>query len=153
MVRNYDSPDPDAVVRSIRRVLSNSNMEFLSKGAYDFLNLHCGYIAHYNHLGFVETYRDGMVGFVDQFLNQMFGDGWDCWLNNPKSYLYDVSYKGRLLADIIRELIPIFEQYRPAIVAAQEAREREQAERQLSGLAEKLGYRLEKGGSQWNTET
>ncbi len=140
-VRNYDSPNPTRVVANFRKVLASGDMQLLEKGAYDFLITHCGFIAHYDQAGFIATYKDDLLSFVHQFLSQM-GLGWETWLDNPRSYLYDVSYKGKLLADIIRELIPIFMAYRPAIEAAQKDRTRRIAEGHLRALAEELGYDL-----------
>ena len=142
-VRNYDTPDPKRVVANITKVLATGNMKILEKGSYDLLITHCGFIAHYNQSGFIATYKDDMVSFVYQFLSQH-GMGWDAWLEDPHSYLYDVSYRGRLLADIIRELIPIFKAYQPVIEADQKARARRNAEAQLRALAARLRYDLVK---------
>ena len=145
-IRDYDHPDPTRVVGNIRKVLVSGNMGDLEKGAYQFLITHCGFIAHYDHQGFIATYRDDLTSFVHQFLSQL-GIGWDTWLDNKGSHLYDVSYKGRVLADIIRELIPIFEWHRPAIEAAYADRQKAKAEALLRRLAGDLGYQLvEKGG-------
>ena len=140
-IRNYASPDPTLVVRNIRHVLAKGDMGLLTKGAYEFLITHCGFIAHYNHAGFVATYRDGLPAFVDQFLSQH-GMGWTTWLDNPRSYLYDVSYKGQMLAEIIQELVPIFQAHAPGIKAADALRREAAALAQLHALAERLGYDL-----------
>jgi len=140
-VRNYDKPDPARVVANIRKVLATGNMELLEKGSYEFLITHCSFIAHYNYQGFIGTYKDELVSFVHQFVHQM-GMGWETWLDNPRSYLYDVSYRGKLLADIVRDLLPIFQAYQPAIEAAQKDRAHRIAEGHLRVLAEELGYAL-----------
>ena len=145
-VRNYEKPDPKRVVANITRVLATGDMELLEKGSYDFLITHCSYIAHYDHAGFIATFKTDMVSFVHQFLSQN-GTGWEWWLGNRSSYLYDVSYKGKLLADIIRELIPVFKAYQPVIEAAQKEREQGIAEAHLRHLAEELGYDLVKKGA------
>ena len=108
MVRNYDQPDPSRVVSNIARVLQEQDMRLLSKDAYEFLVTHCDFSAHYDRKGFVVTYQDSLPYFINQFLSQR-GWGWNEYLDNPQGRLYDVSYKGKLLADIIRELIPLFE--------------------------------------------
>ena len=61
---------------------------------------------------------------------------------NPRTYLYEVSYRGKLLADIIRELIPIFQAYEPGLKAAHDLRKNMQAEEILRRPAEELGYDL-----------
>ena len=144
-IREYDHPDPTRVVDNIRKVLERGDMALLEKGAYQFLIIHCGFIAHYDHQGFIATYRDDLPSYVHQFLSQH-GNGWDTWLTNERSYLYDVSYKGKMLADIIRELIPIFEWHQPAIEAAYADRQKAKAEALLRRLAGDLGYELVKKG-------
>ncbi|MDP2950073.1 MAG: hypothetical protein Q8P22_11100 [Chloroflexota bacterium] len=143
MVRNYDSPNPARVVADIRKVLVEQRMALLEEGSYRFLITHCGFIAHYNHAGFIATYKDDLPTFVDAFLTQL-GMGWALHLDNPRSYLYDVSYRGRLLADIIREMISIFEAYRPAIEAAHALHREMDAEARLHALAKQLGYEVVK---------
>lgn len=140
-VRNYDRPDPGRVVTNLRKVLASGDMTLLQKGSYQFLITHCGFIAHYNQRGFIDTYRGDLPAFVATFLGQM-GFGWDTFLENPSSYLYDVSYKGRMLADIIRELVPIFQAFQPVIAAAHADRQRRQSEAALRALADELGYTL-----------
>jgi len=50
--------------KNVRQVINRCDMELLSKESYDFLMMHCGFIAHYNHLGFVDHYRGKMSEFV-----------------------------------------------------------------------------------------
>ncbi|MDP2949232.1 MAG: hypothetical protein Q8P22_06815 [Chloroflexota bacterium] len=144
MVRNYDSPNPARVVASIRKVLAEQNMTLLEKGSYEILITHCGFIAHYDQGGFIATYRDDLPAFVSQFLDQRLIGGWANYLRNPRTYLYDVSYQGKMLADIIRELIPIFEAYKPAIEAAHALHRQMDAEARLHALAKQLGYEVVK---------
>ena len=140
-VRNYQSPDPARVIENLTKILSAGDMTLLEKGSYDFIITHCGFIAHYNRPGFIEEYRADMAQFVDGFLTHM-GFGWDTFLDNRKSYLYLTTYKGRLLSDIIRELIPIFQEYKPAIDAAHHGRKKARHLARLHVLAEELGYDL-----------
>ena len=44
------------VVRKFRKVIENRDMSLMDKELYQFLNLYCGFIAHYNIYGFRETY-------------------------------------------------------------------------------------------------
>lgn len=138
-VRNYNRPDPARVVSNLRQVLANGDMTLLEQGSYEFLITHCGFIAHFNHAGFIDTYRRDLPRFVSAFLNQH-GSGWDTFLNNRRSYLYDVSYQERMLGDIIRELIPIFQTFQPVIEATHADQERKHGEARLHALAEELGY-------------
>ena len=142
-VRNHDKPDPALVVANIRQVLDKQNMALLQKGSYEFLITHTGFIAHYDQQGFIETFQDDLPSFVHQFLSQG-GMGWSTWLNDKASFLYDVSYRGKLLADIIQELIPSFQAYEPAIKSAH-ALLRESGElSRLQAMADRLGYNLVK---------
>ena len=144
MVRNYDSPDPKRVVANLKAVLESRDMARLSRGAYQFVILHCGFIAHYDQNGFIATYRHDVSTFVEQFLKPHLGDTWGTWLDNPHSYLYDVSYNNVMLADIIRQLIPIFERHQQAIKREEEATLHAGQVRRLHALAEALGYEVRK---------
>ena len=45
-----------AVVKNFKRVIEARDMSLMNKELYQFLNLYCGFIAHYNIQGFQETY-------------------------------------------------------------------------------------------------
>ena len=140
-VRNYQSPNPARVIENLTKILSAGDMTLLEKGSYDFIITHCGYIAHYDRPGFIDTYRADMPSFVDTFLSGM-GVGWDTFLDNRKSFLFLITYKDRPLSDIIRELIPIFQEHKPAIDAAHHGRKKARHLARLRFLAEELGYDL-----------
>ncbi|GEM_PF-2939105 len=142
-VRNYATPDPKRVVANITGVLATGNMDILEKGSYQFLITHCGFIAHFDHAGFIATYRDDLPAFVEQFLSQH-GMGWETRLDHTGSYFYDTSYQGKILADIIRELVPIFQAYEPGLKAAHVLHKNMEAEARLRALAKELGYDLVK---------
>ena len=58
------------VVKSFRKVIESQNMEEMTKELYDFLNLYCGFIAHYNIHGFRAAYaapRDFTDVFIRHF--------------------------------------------------------------------------------------
>lgn len=45
------------VIRNFKEVIENRDINRMNKELYNFLNLYCGFIAHYNIEGFKETYR------------------------------------------------------------------------------------------------
>lgn len=58
------------VVKKFRRVIEERDMSLMDKELYQFLNLYCGFIAHYNIHGFRETYtapRDFADVFIRHF--------------------------------------------------------------------------------------
>ena len=58
------------VVRNFRQVIEARDMSIMNKGLYQFLNLHCGFIAHYDIHGFRSTYtapRDFADVFIRHF--------------------------------------------------------------------------------------
>lgn len=138
-VRNYDNPDPKAVLRNVAGVLKNQDMGLLHEPAYRFLITHCGFIAHYDLAGFKATYRDHLDGFVQEFLEQGLGS-WEVYLNNSSSYLYDTSYRGVMLHEIVRDLLSIFQRYQDQTNTVAEARRRAQKVATLNRLAGELGY-------------
>ena len=139
-VRNYDSPDPKAVLRNIADVLANQDMGRLQKAAYTFLITHCGFIAHYDLNGFKAVYQEYLDAFVEEFLNAHYG--WDQYLNNPKSFLYDVSYRGVMLHEVVRDLLALFKRYKDQTRTVAEARRRAEKMATLNRLAGELGYTL-----------
>jgi len=46
------------VVKNFKKVIESRNIQSMNKELYQFLNLHCGFIAHYNIDGFKATYAD-----------------------------------------------------------------------------------------------
>jgi len=58
------------VVKSFRKVIESRNMDQMTNELYDFLNLYCGFIAHYNIHGFRQAYaapRDFADVFIRHF--------------------------------------------------------------------------------------
>lgn len=55
------------VVRKFRQVVEGRDMSRMDKELYEFLNLYCGFIAHYNIYGFRETYAAPKT-FADVFI-------------------------------------------------------------------------------------
>lgn len=154
-MRNYERPDPDKVVKNIVQVLKAQDMRLLHHDSYVFLITHCGFIAHYDQQGFVAEYQDHLDDFVEFFLqggeirliDHVTGlpiDQWKVALDNPRSYLYDVSYKGKVLAEVIRELIPVFENARGPVKAIHDARVKAGKVHRLETLAQEMGYQLTK---------
>jgi hypothetical protein len=59
-----------AVVKNFRKVIEARDINLMSKELYQFLNLYCGFIAHYDINGFKETYarpRDFARVFIRHF--------------------------------------------------------------------------------------
>ena len=57
-----------AVIKNFKEVIENKDINRMNKELYDFLNLHCGFIAHYDINGFKHTYRDPR-NFAEVFIN------------------------------------------------------------------------------------
>ncbi len=61
------------VIRNFQQVIENKDIGRMNKELYEFLNLHCGFIAHYNIDGFKATYkspRDFTEVFIRHFDRQ-----------------------------------------------------------------------------------
>ena len=56
-----------AVIKNFKEVIENRDINRINKELYDFLNLHCGFIAHYDINGFKATYRSPR-DFADVFI-------------------------------------------------------------------------------------
>ena len=58
------------VVRNFSKVVESRDINNMTKGLYEFLNLYCGFIAHYNIDGFKSVYsppRDFSNIFIRHF--------------------------------------------------------------------------------------
>lgn len=101
------------VVRSFRKVIETRDMNQMNKELYNFLNLYCGFIAHYNIHGFRETYADPK-DFSDVFIrhfdrnHRYFNDVYPC---------HEESYKdtGFTKSEIKREFFRIVDMHKDAI--------------------------------------
>ncbi len=52
------------IVRNVQSVFRNGNIRMLNKGAYDFIILHMGFIAHYSLGGFQQAYGGNLADFA-----------------------------------------------------------------------------------------
>ena len=63
----------------------------LNKQAYKFLYLCSGFIAHYNHQGFIATYEDGSL--KDDILRNVYQNQWYNFREGERDYEYMMSKK------------------------------------------------------------
>ena len=59
-----------AVIKNFKEVIETRNIDKMTKELYEFLHLHCGFIAHYDINGFKATYkspRDFAEVFIRHF--------------------------------------------------------------------------------------
>ena len=55
-VSNEKSIGKLSIVRNFKKVIEGRNIKTMNNELYEFFNLHCGFIAHYNIDGFKSTY-------------------------------------------------------------------------------------------------
>lgn len=101
------------VVNNFRRVIETCDMSLMNKELYQFLNLYCGFIAHYNIHGFKNTYaapRDFADVFIRHFdrNHRYFCGNYSC---------HDEPYQntGASKAEIKRELFRIVDRHKDTI--------------------------------------
>ena len=112
-----------SVIRNFRRVIERRDMSLMGKELYEFLNLHCGFIAHYNIDGFKATYsapRDFANIFIRHFdpEHRHFDGVYRC---------HEEPYKetGFTKAEIKEEFIRIVEKHKDLISKWAEQRQRD----------------------------
>ena len=101
------------VVRKFRKVIESRDMGQMDKELYQFLNLHCGFIAHYNIYGFRETYtapRD----FADVFIRHFDRDH-RYFCGNYACHSEPYQESGFTKAEIKQEFFRIVEEHKEAI--------------------------------------
>ena len=101
------------VVRKFRQVIEKRDMSLMDKELYQFLNLYCGFIAHYNLYGFRETYaapRD----FADVFIRH-FDQDHRYFCGNYTCHSEPYQDGGFTKAEIKQEFFRIVEEHKKTI--------------------------------------
>jgi len=110
------------VVRNFRKVIESKDINKMTKELYDFLNLYCGFIAHYDINGFKSVYCTPKQ-FADVFIRHF--DSGHRYFNGIHPY-HDEQYKdsGFTKAQIKREFCRIVGMYKDSITNWAEAKQR-----------------------------
>ena len=110
------------VVRNFKKVIEARDINHMTKELYEFLHLHCGFIAHFNLNGFKATYtspKDFAEVFIRHFdrEHRYFDGAYRC---------HEVQYKhtGYTEAEIKRKFFHIVDQYKTAISKWAEKKQR-----------------------------
>lgn len=80
------------ILFSIRKVFKTGDIDYLTKGAYNFLYLSSGFIAHYNIYGFREEYRD-VDYFRRRILDNQPVNQWNNFHPGDRDYDYMIQKK------------------------------------------------------------
>jgi len=113
-----------SVVKNFRKVVENRDISLMRKELYEFLNLYCGFIAHYNIDGFKATYS-APRNFTNTFIRHF----------DPEHRYFDGAYRcheepyketGFTKAEIKEEFICIVEKHKDMISKWAEQRQREE---------------------------
>ena len=101
------------VVKKFRKVIESRDMTLMDKELYQFLNLYCGFIAHYNIHGFRDTYttpRD----FTDVFIRH-FDENHRYFCGNYSCHSEPYQNSGFTKAEIKQEFFRIVDRHKDAI--------------------------------------
>ena len=101
------------VVRKFRKVIENRDMTLMDNQLYQFLNLYCGFIAHYNIYGFRETYASPRE-FADVFIRHFDRDHRYFW-GNYACHSEPHQNSGFTKAEIKQEFFRIVDEHKKAI--------------------------------------
>jgi len=113
-----------SVVRNFKRVMESRDMSLMKRELYGFLNLYCGFIAHYDINGFKATYW-APVDFAGVFIrhfdreHRYFNGVYSC---DEKPY----KETGYTRAEIKREFHRIVEIHKGSIIKWAENRQRDE---------------------------
>ena len=113
------------VIKNFQKVIENRDINIMNKELYEFLNLCCGFIAHYNINGFKDTYKSP-GDFAEVFIRHF--DKTHRYYNGIYA-CHESPYKdtGLTKAEIKREFEKIVERHKNEI--SQWAREDQRNER------------------------
>jgi hypothetical protein len=114
-----------AVIKNFKEVIENRDINRMRKELYDFLNLYCGFIAHYDINGFKATYQ-APRDFAEVFIKHFDRNHPYC---SPIYAFHQEFYKdtGLTKAEIKREFERIVDQHKDQI--SQWAKEEQRKER------------------------
>jgi hypothetical protein len=97
----------EKIVKNVKEVLTSGDINKLRRSTYDFLYLMSGFIAHYNHGGFMDYYNDTRDLLRDLKASSDLArpDYWleDFFTSRPeqRAYYESKAKTCRLLADLI----------------------------------------------------
>ena len=112
------------VVRKFRQVIEKRDMSLMDKELYEFLHLHCGFIAHYNIYGFRETYA-APKDFADVFIRHFDRDH-RYFCGNYACHSEPYQNTGFTKAEIKEEFFRIVDKHKHAITDWAKGVERDQ---------------------------
>ena len=92
------------IVNNVTKVIKTGNIELLSKQAYNYLYLCCGFIAHYNWNGFKAYYADTALLKADILANEE-SNKWRNFRPGDKDYEY-YHNKALIYAAIVNAIEP-----------------------------------------------
>jgi hypothetical protein len=123
----------EGITQSFIQVFDKGNIDHLTKEAYKFATLYLGFIAHYNHHTFKDTYRDDLSSFVAHISHQNI-DRYhnDKWFTNEYGPAYCDS-----IYQIGTRVIKAALQHLPAIKSKQFAQDRQAAKTTIQELKKK----------------
>jgi hypothetical protein len=111
-----------AVIKNFQEVIVSKDISKVNKELYEFLNLYCGFIAHYDINGFKATYRSPR-DFAEVFIRHF---DWEHPYYNGVYSCHETPYKdkGMTKAEIKREFERIVNLHKESIArwAKEEAR-------------------------------
>lgn len=142
MVREYDSCRLETVLGNFERVLRTYDSSLIEKQLYYILHMYCGFICHYSIHGFREEYRDlrDLLGLLlrEDICNPRY------FIGKQESYLYDTKYRGHYVAEFVRGIIDLAEEYRERVETHFAGQERLRNLMLAEKLADELGLKLVK---------
>lgn len=93
------------IINNIISVFELQDMTRLTKTSYEHLILYSGFIAHYSHNGFINTYKDDLPLFTKRLFNNLMRLKRQGYFDNPTSYLLDDPYNDMTKLDVQKELL------------------------------------------------
>lgn len=146
---NWPALNTKGIVASVRRCLEKNDIEQLSKAAYEHINQHMGFIAHYDIQGFKSTYSD-VADFAKKLLTSEYSR--DINYNKRNSHRYNddffITKYGKVFCQSVTAcntaIVTLAEKHLPWL-QMNRTKEKNQAEvAELNRLAKKHNFQLQK---------
>ena len=135
------------ITNNLEQIFKNHDINLLTKRTYMWLNLHCGFIAHYNIDGFKQVYEN-LSDLIYHFEHSYTEKSRFMYINNKNTYLYDNNTDTMHKALCMIKTMYLFDLYRKEIQQFFTNLEQENGKRQAIEIFKNLGYQVREENEQ-----
>lgn len=120
----------DGILRNVEQILKEKNIDLMNKSTYQFIELHCGTIAHFDINGWCREYED-LRDFINLFLvKDEYGRNLQEEIRTPRWQEDDL----KPYVEIVQGIIDLCKRYRDEVFEYFDAKEKALTEELIAKL-------------------